>query len=305
MPLRAVMLAVALVSLASLLLELALTRLFSVVLFYHFAFFAISVALLGLGSGGVFAHVRREWLERFDIRALGARLCLLNSIFILASVEVVLHTPVSLEVTGYNFGKLTIIYLAAAVPFFLTGLLFSVLFARASSQIPYLYGADLAGGAAACLAVVPLLNLIGAPNALLLASACMALAAALWAGETKLRNVAYAVAAVFVLLIAANYSGGIIDVIYAKGAYRDPKWVEYARWNAISRIEVNTQLGGRYVVIDADATTAIMNVDPALWDQDGTPTPTHTGLPAKPGFNWKKSLMAAAPSVANVLRPAR
>jgi len=87
MPLRAVMLAVALVSLASLLLELALTRLFSVVLFYHFAFFAISVALLGLGSGGVFAHIRREWLERFDIRALGARLCLLNSICILAAVE--------------------------------------------------------------------------------------------------------------------------------------------------------------------------------------------------------------------------
>ena len=303
MPLRAVMLAVALVSLASLLLELALTRLFSVVLFYHFAFFAISVALLGLGSGGVFAHIRREWLERFDIRALGARLCLLNSIFILAAVETVLHTPVSLEVTGYNFGKLTIIYLAAAVPFFLTGLLFSVLFARASSQIPYLYGADLAGGASACLGVVPLLNLIGAPNALLLASACMAMAAALWAGELKLRKTAYAVAAVFVLLIAANYSGRIVDVIYAKGAYRDPKWVEYARWNAISRIEVNTQLGGRYVVIDADATTAIMNVDPALWDQDGAPTPTHTGLPAKPGFNWKKSLMAAAPSVANVLRP--
>ncbi len=303
MPLRAVMLAVALVSLASLLLELALTRLFSVVLFYHFAFFAISVALLGLGSGGVFAHVRREWLERFDIRALGVRLCLLNSIGILVSVEVVLHTPVSLEVTGYNFGKLTIIYLAAAVPFFLTGLLFSVLFARSSGQIPYLYGADLAGGAAACLAVVPLLNLIGAPNALLLASSCMALAAALWAGETRLRRMAYAVAAVFVLLIAANYSGGIIDVIYAKGAYRDPKWVEYARWNAISRIEVDTQFGGRYVVIDADATTAIMNVDPALWNQDGAPTPTHTGLPAKPGFNWKKSLMAAAPSVANVLRP--
>jgi hypothetical protein len=297
------MLAVALVSFASLLLELALTRLFSVVLFYHFAFFAISVALLGLGSGGVFAHIRRAWLERFSIRALGARLCLLNSISILASVEVVLHTPVSLEVTGRNFGKLTIIYLAAAVPFFLTGLLFSVLFARSTSRISQLYGADLAGGASACLAVVPMLNLAGAPNALLLASAAMALAAALWADKSRLRAIAYAVAAGFVLLAAANYSGKLVDVIYAKGAYRDPKWVEYARWNAISRIEVNTQLGGRYVVIDADATTAIMNVDPARWDQDAAPTPTHTGLPAKPGFNWKKSLMAAAPSVANVLRP--
>ena len=303
MSLRAVMLAVALVSLSSLLLELALTRLFSVVLFYHFAFFAISVALLGLGSGGVFAHIRQEWLERFELRALGARLCLLNSIFILAAVEVVLHTPVSLEVTGRNFGKLTIIYLAAAVPFFLTGLLFSVLFARSSGQIPQLYGADLAGGATACLAVVPLLNFIGAPNALLLASACMALASALWSDQIKLRRLAYSLAAVFVLLIAANDSGKIIDVIYAKGIYRDPKWVEYSRWNAISRIEVDTHLGGRYVVIDADATTAIMNVDPARWEQNGSATPTETGLPATSGFNWKKSLMSAAPSVANVLRP--
>src|SRR5215467_2966075 len=188
---RTVIVAVALVSFASLLLELALTRLFSVVLFYHFAFFAISVALLGLGSGGVFAHIRQEWLERFELRALGARLCLLNSICILAAVEVVLHTPVSLEVTGRNFGKLTIIYLAAAVPFFLTGLLFSVLFARSSGQIPQLYGADLAGGATACLAVVPLLNFIGAPNALLLASACMAVAAALWADQLKIRRVAF------------------------------------------------------------------------------------------------------------------
>ena len=82
---RTVILAVALVSFSSLLLELALTRLFSVVLFYHFAFFAISVALLGLGSGGVFAHIYQEWLARFDVRTLGARLCLLNSIMILAA----------------------------------------------------------------------------------------------------------------------------------------------------------------------------------------------------------------------------
>ena len=95
-----------------------------------------------------------------------------------------------------------------------------------------------------------------------------------------------------------------MDVIYAKGMLRDPKWIEYAKWNAISRIEVSTQHGGRYVVIDADATTAIMNVDPAQWEQDHcSPTPMYTGLPETQGFNWKKSLMSAAPSVANVLRP--
>src|SRR5579859_6765951 len=301
---RTVMLAVALVSFSSLLLELALTRLFSVVLFYHFAFFAISVALLGLGSGGVFAHIRQEWLARFDIRTLGTRICLLNSILLLAVLEVVLHTPVSLEVTGRNFGKLTIIYLAAAVPFFLTGLLFSVLFARSSHAISQLYGADLAGGAGACLAIVPTLNLIGAPNALLLASAALAVASAIWAPEARRRKFAYTMAVVFALLIIGNYSGKLIDIVYAKGLYRNPRWVEYARWNAISRIEVNAQPGsGKYVVIDADATTAIVNTDPAHWDRDTSPTPTHTGFPQQSGYNWKKGLMAAATSVVNVLRP--
>src|SRR5260370_11525348 len=93
----------ALVSFASLLLELALTRVFSVVLFYHFAFFAISVALLGLGSGGVFAHVGRAWLQRFETRSLAACLCFLTPVCIFAAVEVVLHLPVALDVTGGDY----------------------------------------------------------------------------------------------------------------------------------------------------------------------------------------------------------
>ena len=38
----------ALTTLATLLLELSLTRIFSVVFYYHFAFLAISIALFGL-----------------------------------------------------------------------------------------------------------------------------------------------------------------------------------------------------------------------------------------------------------------
>ena len=239
MPAGAVMAAVALVSFASLLLELAMTRLFSVVLFYHFAFFAISVALLGLGSGGVFAHVRRAWLLRFDLRPLGAWLCIFNSVFILLALEVVLHTPVTLEVNSRNFGKLTVIYLVTAVPFFFTGLLFSVLFARSRGEIPVLYGADLAGGASACLAVVPLLNFVGAPNALLFAALAMAVASALWAGRARMRFAALALAAGFALLMAANHSGRWVDIVYAKGVLHDPKQTEFAAWNAISRIEVS------------------------------------------------------------------
>ncbi|HXZ79959.1 MAG TPA: hypothetical protein VEG30_08520, partial [Terriglobales bacterium] len=300
-----VMTGVALVSFASLLLELAMTRLFSVVLFYHFAFFAISVALLGLGSGGVFAHIRHDWLRRFGTRQLGARLCALNSIFILLALELVLRIPVSLQVNGENFGKLTIIYLATAIPFFFVGLLFSVLFARSSEQISFLYGADLLGGASACLAVVPLLNSVGGPNALLLASVVMAIAAAVWSTRFISRVACVSLAAGFLFLLAANSSGRWIDVVYAKGVWQDRQRIEFAKWNAISRIEVDKQRDGRYILIDADATTAIMNTDPALWDkeQKNHPTPTLIGLPAESMFNWKKSLMAAPPAIANVLRP--
>ena len=131
------------------------------------------------------------------------------------------------------------------------------------------------------------------------------MAGSIWASSTKARRLALGVAAAFALLVAANHNGKWIDVVYAKGVFRDPRWVEFAKWNAISRIEINSQNGARYIVIDADATSAIMNTEPAQWDQEHSPnpTPTHTGLPEQPGFNWKKSLMSAAPSVANVLRP--
>src|SRR5512140_2897502 len=88
---------VALASLASLLLELALTRLFSVVLFYHFAFLAISIALLGLGAGGVFAFIARDRLASWSTRSLGSALCALNSVLIVVVLEIVLRVPVALD----------------------------------------------------------------------------------------------------------------------------------------------------------------------------------------------------------------
>ena len=50
-------LGVAFTTLATLILELSLTRIFSVVFYYHFAFLAISIALFGLGAGGLFSYV--------------------------------------------------------------------------------------------------------------------------------------------------------------------------------------------------------------------------------------------------------
>ncbi|MGC2196749.1 MAG: hypothetical protein WA628_18895, partial [Terriglobales bacterium] len=285
-PNRALLSGVALCSFAALLLELALTRLFSVVLFYHFAFLAISIALLGLGAGGVFAHLRKERLARFETRVLVSRLCTLNALIVPVVLVIVLRTPVSLEISTANFLRLTVIYLASAVPFFITGLEFSVVFAREAKHVSPLYAADLAGGALACLAIVPLLNWLGGPNTVFFAGACMAVAGTIWAVDRKARRAAAGGALFIVVLIAVNSSFNLFDIVYAKGVFRDSAWVEFARWNAISRVEVDSQGKAKAIVIDADASTYLMNVDPKHW-QGG----------------WERDLMSAPPALANVLRP--
>jgi len=284
---RTLLAGLGLTSFAALLLELALTRLFSVVLFYHFAFLAISIALLGLGAGGVFAYMLKRRLAGFDTRFLASRLCMVNSVTVFLVLETVLHVPVTLEVSGSNFLLLTVIYLAAAVPFFLTGVLFSVVFAREALRIPLLYGADLGGGALACLAVVPLLNWIGGPNTILTASVALTGAAAVWASTENGRRVAGALLAGFLMLIVGNHSDRLIDVVYAKGIFRNPAWVEFARWNALSRVEVDRQGQAKAIVIDADASTYIMNAEPEQVQ----------------GTAWEGILMSAPPALANVLRP--
>jgi spermidine synthase len=178
---------------------------------------------------------------------------------------------------------LTALYLASAVPFFITGLLFSIVFARQPARITQLYGADLLGGSLACLALVPLLNFVGAPNAILLAAVVVALAAVAWAAPGK-RLASACLAAALLALIGINFRGLLVDIVYAKGMKREAPL--YARWNAISRVEVDQQGTGRAIVIDADAQTSLMNTDPHHWS-DG----------------YRRNLMSAAPSVANVLRP--
>src|SRR5947208_9973193 len=284
---RAVLAGVALSSFAALLLELELARLFSVVLFYHVAFLAISIALLGLGAGGVCAYLAKARLARLETRTFLARLSAVNALLIPVVLEVVLHVPVSLKLTGANFLNLTEIYLASAMPFFITGLQFLVLFAREAKHIPRLYGADLAGGALACIGIVPLLNWIGGPNTILFAAAVASVAGAVWAVSVLARRAISVLGVATLLLIAANHSGKLIDIIYAKGVLRDPSWVEFARWNAISRVEVDRQGDAKAIVIDADASTYIMNADLRQWR----------------GTEWEKNLMSAPPAVVNVLRP--
>ena len=58
----------ALLSASLLSIEIVLTRIFSVVVWYHFAFFAISVALFGSGAAAVLVHLLQD---RFSAERTG------------------------------------------------------------------------------------------------------------------------------------------------------------------------------------------------------------------------------------------
>jgi hypothetical protein len=85
---------VALTSATLLMTELALTRIFSVIMYYHFAFLAISIALFGLSASGVFAFTFRKTLDRFSTDTLLAAesvvyaLCTLAALFFLVRLRI-------------------------------------------------------------------------------------------------------------------------------------------------------------------------------------------------------------------------
>ena len=72
-----------LISLATLLLELSLTRVMSVSLWYHFGFLVISTALLGFGTAGVVLASWKRLREEYD---LGKTLSILSLLFGLITI---------------------------------------------------------------------------------------------------------------------------------------------------------------------------------------------------------------------------
>ena len=61
-----------LVTLATIMYEIALTRIFSVTMWYHFAFVAISVAMFGMTVGALVVYLRPAWFPAEQLpRGLG------------------------------------------------------------------------------------------------------------------------------------------------------------------------------------------------------------------------------------------
>ncbi len=249
---------VAATSLATLLLELALTRVFSVIYFYHFAFLAISVALFGLGAGGVFSYLVPAW-----------RGTLYGKIGLLASanaVAIVFCLAFLLNRTGeMTTLELTVAYFVTAIPFLLSGTILSLAIADTIQRVNRVYFFDLIGASGGCLALIPLLNWVGGPNTILVAAVLFAVSAAIWfhlAHAARGRVAAVLLGLVLVGLITYNWKFPVIDVKYAKG--QPVKNEEFVQWNSFSRIALKPEPGNsgmKSIVIDADAATGVARFD--------------------------------------------
>jgi spermidine synthase len=248
-------LAVSLTTLATLILELTLTRIFSVVFYYHFAFLAISIALFGLGAGGVLSYVFTP-RDYSVFQRLGQLSCL-------ASVCGVLSTWFVLSRGEPGTLTLILIYFVSALPFVFTGAIVSMAISETIERVSRVYFFDLMGAAAGCLVLIPMLNIFGGPNSVIAGCILLAVSAAIWfnlAGSIRARAAAVALSLALVALIALNWRHTLLDVHFAKGqAIQNERFVE---WNSFSRIGLQMVPGEMpLIVIDADASTGIMTFD--------------------------------------------
>src|ERR1700749_1715094 len=97
---------IAAVSAALLMTELALTRIFSVTMYYHFAFLAISIALFGLSASGVYVYVARKRLERVSTSSLLTVHALLFAAVTVLSLAALVRIRVGLNYSPANLVKM-------------------------------------------------------------------------------------------------------------------------------------------------------------------------------------------------------
>lgn len=141
------------------LFQIALTRLLSVVLWYHWAFFSISLALLGVGAPGVWFALRRGMSTRTPSNLL------LGAAVLLPAATVAIGRASHF----FDANKILFCLVCLLPPMLCLGAVICYLLMRAEgAAIGKMYAFDLLGAFAGALVVVPLLWAV--PTPLLIAS---------------------------------------------------------------------------------------------------------------------------------------
>ena len=241
-------LALFLIAAATLMLELLLTRVFDVILTPNMAYMVIACALFSFGLAGVFVTLRPQ-LSIAPVDRRLATLAALVAVTMLALLPVMNALPFDYDAIGERpitqLLAFVAMYLALVVPFFLSGLIFTLIFSTAARDIQVLYFWDLAGAAVGCVLIIPLLPPIGPGGALFIAAACSLLASGLLSnrgGWLKLTTAAAVIIALIPVLRAPAYLE--FTEHQSKRGVKEARLggtIEFSRWDPVSKIDVIEQ----------------------------------------------------------------
>ncbi|MGQ0601605.1 MAG: hypothetical protein ACT4QE_07920 [Anaerolineales bacterium] len=238
---------VALISGSVLALQVIFTRIFSIMIWHHFTYLVIGVALLGGGAAGTFLAVR-GWEASKLARRLGPLAVAFSfSILInLLAMSVVEFDPLRRQQLAQTLLGLTVYFITLFGTFFLGGLVIACAFSLWVKDAHRLYFIDLLGAGLSTLGVVWVLQWIGGPGALVFIALLALLTGWFFGGEALARwrrvmpLLALGQAALLVWVVAAN------PVELAIPESKELGWAqrfvnagpEYTRWNPVARVDV-------------------------------------------------------------------
>ncbi len=198
-----------LISCGLLLIQVALAKIFSIVLWYHFGFLVISIALLGFALSGVWLATKPELLDR-GAGLLGKLSCwaaLSNAL----ALWVVVHTRVDAMhvLRNRNEGGLLLQIIVLLVPFFFLGATVSATIALHRAKAGLVYSSNLIGSGAGCAAAIVLFDMFhwSATDVVLFGSLLMALAALMFGLSSSPRMLLQPVLLSLGALLLLNWDG--------------------------------------------------------------------------------------------------
>ena len=167
---------------AILALQILQTRLLSIMSWYFLAFFAISMAMLGMTAGSLLVYFFDSYFERQRLRMHLARLSLG---FAISTAVGLLFLITSLPFTEYGSPLMAaLVWLKLIVvltpPYVFGGMVLSLALTRSPYPVSFVYAFDLIGAGAGCFAVLVLMNLMDGVSAVLAVAALGACSAALF-----------------------------------------------------------------------------------------------------------------------------
>lgn len=232
------------ITLATLMYEILLTRIFSVTMWYHFAFMAISVAMFGMTAGAILVYLLPHYFTQQRAKYHLTLSSLLFAASIVASFLTHLQIPPVRGASIMGLYPLVLTYVVISIPFVFSGICVCLALTKFPRQVSKLYAADLAGAAVGCILLVYTLKITDGPTAVIVVALLASLAAALfavgWGHNRFLRT-----ALVFTLLLAFLAVLNTVLMVKQRPLLR-LKWVKgelelrpvYEKWNSFSRLTV-------------------------------------------------------------------